>query len=254
MKFDDLGKKMRIYELAHDHCVLPGIYIVARIDGPCFTRLTKEVHKFEAPYDIRFRDIMVETVKHLMDSGFKITYGYTQSDEISLLLDASESTFQRKERKLNSIFAGEASAKFSLLLGDIGTFDCRLCQLPNKSLVVDYFRWRNEDAHRNALNSHCYWNLRKEGVSPNDASNKLSGISIADKNEFLFQQGVNFNDIPNWQKRGVGVYWDKYEKEAYNPKTGEKVSALRKRLKADFELPLKDEYSDFIRDLVPDIV
>jgi len=254
MKFDDLGKKMRIYELAHDHCVLPGIYIVARIDGRCFTRLTKEVHKFEAPYDIRFRDIMVETVKHLMDSGFKITYGYTQSDEISLLLDASESTFQRKERKLNSIFAGEASAKFSLLLGDIGTFDCRLCQLPNKSLVVDYFRWRNEDAHRNALNSHCYWNLRKEGVSPNDASNKLSGISIADKNEFLFQQGVNFNDIPNWQKRGVGVYWDKYEKEAYNPKTGEKVSALRKRLKADFELPLKDEYSDSIRDLVPDIV
>jgi len=51
MKFDDLDKKIRIFELAHDHCVLPGIYIVARIDGRCFTRLTKEVHKFEAPYD-----------------------------------------------------------------------------------------------------------------------------------------------------------------------------------------------------------
>lgn len=29
MKFDDLDKKLRIYETAHDICVLPGIYIVA---------------------------------------------------------------------------------------------------------------------------------------------------------------------------------------------------------------------------------
>lgn len=52
MKFDDLDNKMRIFETAHDHCVLPEMYVVARIDGRCFTRLTKEVHKFEAPYDL----------------------------------------------------------------------------------------------------------------------------------------------------------------------------------------------------------
>ncbi len=83
---------------------------------------------------------MVETVQHLMDCGFKIIYGYTQSDEISLLFDLNENTFQRKERKLNSVLAGEASAKFSLLLGDHGVFDCRICQLPARQLVVDYFR------------------------------------------------------------------------------------------------------------------
>ncbi len=95
MKFDDLDKKMRVFETAHDYCVIPGVYIVARIDGRTFTRLTKETHKFEAPYDIRFRELMVETVKHLMDCGFKITYGYTQSDEISLLFDSNENTFTK---------------------------------------------------------------------------------------------------------------------------------------------------------------
>ncbi len=148
---------------------------------------------------------MIETVKHLMNCGFKIIYGYTQSDEISLLFDSNDITFQKKERKLNSVLAGEASAKFSLLLSDIGVFDCRLCELPNNTLVVDYFRWRNEDAHRNALNSHCYWSLRKEGMSPNEATKKLSGISITEKNELLFQKGINFNELPNWQKRGIGI-------------------------------------------------
>jgi hypothetical protein len=28
MKFDDLDTKMRVYETAHDHCVLPGLYMV----------------------------------------------------------------------------------------------------------------------------------------------------------------------------------------------------------------------------------
>jgi tRNA(His) 5'-end guanylyltransferase len=224
MKFDELDKQMRIFETAHDYSIIPGIYIVARIDGRSFTKLTKDVHKFEAPYDLKFRDIMVETTKHLMNCGFKILYGYMQSDEISLLFDFNDSTFHRKIRKLNSILAGEASAKFSLLLSDIGVFDCRLCELPNKTLVVDYFRWRNEDAHRNALNSHCYWSLRQDGMSPDEATKKLSGISNAEKNELLFQKGINFNELPNWQKRGVGIYWEEFEKNAMNPKTGESVT------------------------------
>ena len=33
MKFDDLDAKMRVYETSHDHCVLPGLYMVARLDG-----------------------------------------------------------------------------------------------------------------------------------------------------------------------------------------------------------------------------
>ena len=220
--------------------------MVARIDGRGFTRLTKQVRQFKAPFDETFRDYMIETVKHLMDCGFKIKYGYTESDEISLLFDLNDNGFGRKERKLNSVLAGEASAKFSLLLGDLAAFDCRISQLPSEKLVVDYFRWRNEDSCRNALNAHCYWLLREQGQSPAKATTYLSGKSVAEKNEFLFQNGVNFNDIPNWQKRGTGLYWEKYEKPAVNQKTGKQVTAIRSRIKVDMDLPMRDEYDAFI--------
>src|SRR5687768_2918138 len=55
MKFDDLDQKMREFETTADLCVLPGIFMVARLDGRSFTRLTKEVCQFEPPFDERFR-------------------------------------------------------------------------------------------------------------------------------------------------------------------------------------------------------
>jgi len=252
MKFDDLDEKMRVFETAQDLCVLPGLYMVARLDGRSFTRLTKEIQQFEAPFDPRFRDLMVETAEHLMsDCGFNVVYGYTESDEISLLFGLEENSFGRKLRKLISILAGEASAKFSLLLGAVASFDCRLSQLPSLELVVDYFRWRNEDAHRNALNAHCYWLLRKQGKGVGEATAALKGMSVALKNELLFQNGVNFNDLPLWQKRGIGLYWEEVDRPAENPVTGEKVLARRRRIRRDLELPMKDDYSAFLRKLIP---
>ena len=62
MKFDELDERMRVFETAHDHRVLPGIFMVARIDGRGFTRLTKEVHKFKAPFDEKGEiDLNLET-------------------------------------------------------------------------------------------------------------------------------------------------------------------------------------------------
>ena len=252
MKFNDLDKKMRIYETAQDYEVPPEIYMIARIDGRSFTRLTKETHEFERPFDILFREYMTETTKHLMSCGFRVIYGYTESDEISLLFHRDENAFGRKVRKFNSILAGEASAKFSLLLGDLGCFDCRISELPNAKLVVDYFRWRNEDASRNALNSHCYWLLRAKGESAAKATEFLSKKSIAFKNEFLFENGINFNDIPLWQKRGIGLYWENIEKSGFNVKIQTETSCLRKQIKVDTELPMNEEYSRFIRELVED--
>jgi tRNA(His) guanylyltransferase len=250
MKFDELDQKMRVFETAHDHCVLPGIFVVARLDGRNFTRLTKEVHNFKTPFDETFRDYMIETVKHLMNCGFKIIYGYTESDEISLLFHPEESSFSRKLRKLNSVLSGEASAKFSLLLGDHAVFDSRISQLTNINQIVDYFRWRNEDAFRNALNAHCYWKLRDDGYTPKKATKYLEGVSVADKNELLFKYGTNFNDLPDWEKRGIGLYWETYKKEGYNPKDNKKVVTERMKIKVDLNLPMKDDYSGFIKKLV----
>ena len=250
MIFDELDKKMRKYEQSVDQSILPELYMVARIDGRSFTRLTKEICQFEAPFDIRFRDMMINTVKALMDCGFRVIYGYTQSDEISLLFSPEETAFSRKIRKYNSILAGTASAAFSLQLGQQGVFDCRMVPLPTAETVCDYFLWRQEDAARNALNAHCYWMLRKEGQSVKEATAAIEGKSVSYKNELLFQHGINFNDLPFWQKRGTGVHWQEVEKEGFNPMTGEHVTAIRNELFVDYELPVRRAYADFIENLL----
>lgn len=128
---------------------------------------------------------MVETTGRLLQCGFRVIYGYTQSDEISLPFDPSNVTFGRKLRKLNSILAGEAIAKYSVLLGDIVAFDCRISQLPQIGDFINYFRRRSEDAHRNALNGNCYWMLRQQGKSVEATTTYLAGLSVAEKNELL---------------------------------------------------------------------
>lgn len=246
MNFDELDKKMRIYEQSIDQCILPDMYLVARLDGRSFSRLTKEVCNFEAPFDVRFRDMMVNTVKQLMDCGFRVVYGFTESDEISLLFHREEATFGRKVRKFNSILAGQASAAFSLQLGQVIAMDCRLVPLPSIEKVKDYFLWRQEDAHRNALNAHCYWMLRKEGMGAQEATAQLDGKSISYKNELLFSRGINFDKLPAWQKRGIGVFWADVEKVGFNPITKQEVLTTRRELTVEYDLPLGQQYGDMV--------
>jgi tRNA(His) 5'-end guanylyltransferase len=250
MDFDTLDKQMRRFEQSLDRTMLEGIYIVARLDGHGFTRLTKKEWDLEKPFDIRFRDAMIETVKHLMNSEFRLIYGYTQSDEISLLFHPKDNTFGRKDRKLISILASEASVTFSMHTGKAAVFDNRLVPLPTTENVVDYFRWRQEDAHRNSLNSHCYWLLRKEGLSADEAQERLSGISNGEKNEILFARGINYNNLPNWQKRGVGMYFCDEQRQGFNPKTGETTSFTRRALQVEMELPIGEEYSRIIEKII----
>lgn len=251
MNFDELDTRMRRFETSLDQTILPELYLAVRIDGRNFTKLTKETCKFEAPFDIRFRDAMIDTVKHLMECGFRIVYGYTQSDEISLLFHPKDNTFGRKTRKINSVLAGEASAFFSLRLGIPACFDCRVVPLPNLECVKDYFSWRQEDAHRNSLNGHCYWLLRKEGLSARQATGELEGKSITYKNELLFSRNINFNDLPNWQKRGVGLYYSSYEKMGYNPILDEEVTSIRSKIEANMELEIGEKYTAWVISQIP---
>ena len=250
MRFDEFDRNMRRFEQALDQTLLPDCFMVARLDGRNFTKLTKETCKFEAPFDTKFRDIMVHTTKSLMQCGFRVIYGYTESDEISLLFHPEEDTFGRKVRKFNSLLAGVASAAFSAQLGKQAIFDCRMVPLPSIERVQDYFLWRQEDAHRNALNAHCYWMLRKQGKNAAEATEMLTGKSVAFKNELLFQNGINFNTLPNWQKRGIGVWWDIVQKEGFNPITGQTVMTERHVLKVEQELPLREEYADQIKKML----
>jgi tRNA(His) 5'-end guanylyltransferase len=82
------------------------------------------------------------------------------------------------------------------------------------------------------------------------ATAKMLGLSVAAKNELLFSYGINFNDLPAWHKRGVGCYWQLVEKTGYNPLTQEAVIAQIKQIKYDLELPMKESYDIFIRQLI----
>lgn len=250
MKFEMLEKRMRSFEENLDQFVLPELYIVARLDGRGFTKLTKESLPLNRPFDEQFRDAMIDTVSHIMDCGFKIVYGYTQSDEISVLFAKDENAFARKTRKLLSILAGEASATFTQCIGTIGVFDCRIIPLPTKDLVVDYFRWRSEDANRNALNAWCYWTLRKNGSTVAEATRYLEGKSVGDKNQLLFENGINYNDLPAWQKRGVGFRYVSKEKSVINPLKQRAVSVVRRELTIEMELPLNSNYDVMLREII----
>ena len=249
MRFDEFDRNMRRFEQALDQTLIPDCFMVARLDGRNFTKLTKETCKFEAPFDTKFRDIMVHTTKSLMQCGFRVIYGYTESDEISLLFHKDDETFGRKMRKYNSVLAGTASAHFSTKLGKPGVFDCRMLLLPDVEHVCDYFLWRQEDAHRNALNSHCYWTLRKDGLDAKAATRELKNKSVMFKNELLFQHGINYDTLPSWQKRGIGFWYEEQPKIGFNPVTKEKVETSRRVIREEYELQIGKKYAEMIMEI-----
>lgn len=62
--------------------------------------------------------------------------------------------------------------------------------------------------------------------------------------------GTNYNDLPAWQKRGMGIYYKNISKDGYNPITDERVIVEQSGLFVDYELPYGDEYRNFILSLI----
>lgn len=238
---------MRRFEYFHALRLMPDTWVVVRVDGRGFSKLTEK--NFDKPFDIRFRDAITATAQAVFKE-MQGVYAYTESDEISVLFKPNWDLFDRELEKVVSVSAGIASAAFSLAIGEAAHFDSRVWLGINRSLVIDYFRWRQSDAARCALNGWCYWTLRQTGKSVNEATETVLKKSVEFKNELLYDHGVNFNALPSWQRGGIGVYWEEYEKAGYDPVRKETVTAKRRRVKIDLDLPMKDEYSRFIRKLL----
>ncbi len=192
---------------------------------------------------------MVQTALAVLED-LQGLYACTESDEISVLFPRAWDLFDRELEKVISLSAGSASAALTLAFGTWVQFDSRVILAAEDEQVVDYFRWRQADASRCALNGWTYWTLRKQGQGVAKATAALEGKGVADKNELLFQAGVNFNDLPLWQRRGTGLYWERYEREGYNPKLDQKVVTTRRRIRVDRELRMGEDYADFISGLM----
>ncbi len=247
MTGDEFEGRMRAFEYFHEVRLLPDAWIVLRVDGRGFSRFTER--RFEKPFDAVFHTMMVATARTLLGE-LQGVYAYTESDEISVLVRRDWGLFDRGLEKAVSISAGIASAAFTLACGEAAHFDSRVWLGPSVEHVVDYFRWRQADATRCALNGWCYWTLRKEGKSVREATRLLDRMPVAEKHELLFARGVNFNDLPAWQRRGTGLYWESYEKDGFDPIRNVPVTAARRRVRVDEGLPMKEAYDRFVAERV----
>ena len=247
MRGREFEARQREREWFHGLTVPVGAHPIVRVDGRSFSGFTEQ--RFDKPFDERFSRLMVETARAML-TEFGARYVYTESDEISVLLPADTDLFGRGVEKIVSITAGLASATFTLGGGEPVVFDSRIWLGTSETDVLDYFLWRQADAARCALNGWCYWTLRKAGKSGRQADKVLTGTSTAAKNELLYAHGVNFNEVPAWQRRGIGLWLEEFERPGHDPVRGVDVVATRRRVRVERELPMKDEYRTFLTDTV----
>ena len=201
---DSLGDRMKWYERRYSQVAMPTIPIIARIDGRAFHTFTTGLAR---PYDPRLSELMVNTTRFLIQET-DARCGYTQSDEISLVwfteTPHSETFFGGEISKLISVVASLATAYFNkhlpVLLPEkrevLATFDNRVWELPNATEAANYFVWREKDATRNSISMAA-----RSVYSHTECHKKKS----AELQEMLFQKGINWNDYPNFFKRGTYV-------------------------------------------------
>jgi tRNA(His) guanylyltransferase len=110
-------KRMRQMEYFHSLRLLPGAWVVIRVDGRGFSRFTQS--RFEKPFDLEFHNLMVQTASALLGELHGI-YAYTESDEISVLFHPNWDLFDRSLEKVISISASIASSTFTHAYGASG--------------------------------------------------------------------------------------------------------------------------------------
>ena len=62
--------------------------------------------------------------------------------------------------------------------------------------------------------------------------------------------GINYNNLPLWQRRGVGMYFKEMEKKGYNPVTKEHTTCIRRSLYLEEELPIGEPYAELINTII----
>jgi len=203
---DDLGDRMQEFESAEaSRRLMPLLPICIRLDGRSFSRYTAKMDK---PYDVLMSSIMVNVTKLLVEET-NAAMGYTQSDEISLVLRQpsyeSQVYFDGKIQKINSVLAGFASSCFNrmtetvfseAITESLALFDCRVWNVPNEMEAANTLVWRQKDALRNAV----------QGAARSVFSHK----ECQDKNNvelvyMLKNKGIIFNDYPDFFKQGTFV-------------------------------------------------
>ena len=209
-----LGDRMKNnYENISRYYLTRRMPVIIRIDGKSFHTFTRG---FKKPFDDVFVKTMQETMKYLCENIQGCVLGYTQSDEISLVLtDYAELTtnawFGNNLQKMCSVSASMATMAFNKIFSHNinvdseyagchyfawekgAMFDARAFNIP-KEEVCNYFIWRQQDATRNSIQSVGQANFSQK---------ELHGKSCNDIQDMLMtQKSINWNDYATTLKRG----------------------------------------------------
>lgn len=239
---DELGKRMKEnYENRSKTYLLRRTPVAIRIDGKAFHTFTRG---FKKPFDEILIKSMQDTTKFLCENIQGCVFGYTQSDEITLILVDyqelnSDAWFDYSVQKLCSVSASMATLVFNRFFNanmsysttpcyieaaiQGAFFDARAFNIPREE-VTNLLYWRQVDAMRNSVQmvGQAYF-----------SQTQLNKKSAADIKEMLMEDvNINWNDFPIHQQRGTSCY-----------KVGELVERngeihFQHKWKLDLEMPI----------------
>ena len=221
---DELGTRMKeFYEGVPKTRLVRRMPVAIRLDGKAFHTFTRG---FEKPFDEVLGKSMRETMKYLCENIQGCVLGYTQSDEITLILVDYQNLnscawFDYEVQKMCSIAASMATMAFNKFFtknvnyfemtheyddtineycttlvnaAEKGAmFDARVFNIP-KEEVCNLIYWRQLDATRNSIQM-----VGQANFSHKELQKKSCNMI----QEMLFaKKGINWNDYPTYLKRG----------------------------------------------------
>ena len=221
---DALGDRMKeFYENRSKTKLTRKMPVIIRLDGKAFHTFTRG---FMKPFDEIMIKTMQQTMQYLCENIQGCILGYTQSDEITLVLQdyyklETDAWFDYDIQKIVSISAAIATLAFNryyaeniAVMTESGEdykkyaaklykalFDSRAFNIP-KEEVANCLIWRQLDAERNSINS----------VAQSLFSHKeLQGLNLKDTMTKIEQEkGIVWGNLPTVQKRGtccIKEYW-----------------------------------------------
>lgn len=226
---DDLGTRMKVfYENIPKTRLMRRTPVAIRLDGKAFHTFTKG---FQKPFDFVLMDAMQKTMKYLCENIQGCVFGYTQSDEITLILVdyqkfTSDAWFDYEVQKLTSVSASMATMAFNKYFSENvedvikynsthdslverkeglldnyisavekgACFDARCFNIP-KEEVTNLIYWRQLDATRNSIQM-----VGQANFSHDELQNKTCDM-IQDM--LMTKYGINWNNFTIPCKRGT---------------------------------------------------
>lgn len=232
--------------------------VIIRLDGKAFHTFTRG---FDKPFDDVMMQTMQQTTLKLCQEIQGCVFGYTQSDEITLVLVDyndinTDAWFDYSVQKMCSVAASMCTLYFNKIFAEMvdvfiansdvtpeeeklervynkaiekgAMFDARVFNIPVEE-VTNCVLWRQQDATRNSISS-----LAQSKFS----AKELHGKSSSQMQDMLMEKyGINWNDLTIPEKRGTAVY-----KRTIDDVTEWVV---------DYQMPiLKSEDRDYVEHLV----